>query len=300
MAGFSFGSSVASVANGLNGIAANIAYGTSAISQIGNAIGSIGNIFGGSSSGKSSQNLSVNKPNRGNYLEKYCQEYAANPAVKYMYRKLFSDLSPDISGYTLLFMVPPNLSGFSEVLGNDNYKQIGTTFTGELAKVIPLLAINYTPPSVQLNTSVLSGSSGSQHFASELNITDNMSVTYIDTIDLDVYSYHVSWNDYIVQILEGTLDPSPSMISDRIIDYAGAFYIVKWKPDIQTIQYIGKAVGCFPKELPSTELVGNRTSNELTNVTFNYTVANYYETTSNQKNNWLFGEFESLIMSQFK
>lgn len=69
---------------------------------------------------------------------------------------------------------------------------------------------------------------------------------------------------------------------------------------MESIQYIGKAVGCMPKELPTSEVVGNRSSNELTNITFNYTVSNYFETTINQKNHWLFDEFQSIIMSQYQ
>lgn len=298
---FSF--NAVNIANGLNGIAANIAYGASAINTIGGALGNISNIFGFNSSNNiSSNNISSNSSFSGstNYLTNYINNYTKNPAVKYIYRKLFSDLSPDISGYTLLFMVPPNLSGFSKVLGNNNYDQFGSTFTGELAKIIPLLATNYTPPTIQINSSVLSGSSGSQHFPSELNISDNMSVTYIDTVNLDVYSYHVTWLDYIYQVHEGTLNPSDEMISNRTIDYMASFYFVKWQPDAETIQYIGKAVGCFPKELPSTELIGNRLSNDLTNITFNYAVSNYYETTKNQQNNWLFSELQNIIMSQYK
>ena len=48
---------------------------------------------------------------------------------------------------------------------------------------------------------------------------------------------------------------------------------------MSTISYIGKAVGCFPKELPASELLGNRGTNELTSLTFNYTVSDFREIT---------------------
>lgn len=294
--GFNF--NIIGVADALSGVVSNINTG----------LDIFGNLYTNSSGTKTVGSKYINtslmpinkRVNSTQYLTTYMSKYSKNPAVSYTYRKLFSELSPDVSGYTMIFMVPPPLSGFSKVLGNNNYSQFGSSFTGELGKLMPLLATNYVPPSVQMNISVLSGPSGSQHFPTNLSITENMSVTYIDTINLDVYAYHVSWLDYVYQVLEGTLEPSNDMIKNRTIDYMASFYIVKWQPDIQTIQYIGKAVGCMPKELPTSEVVGTRSSNELTNITFNYTVSNYWETTKNQNNNWLFDEFQSIIMSQYQ
>lgn len=289
---------VVGVADGIGGIVADINKG----------LDIFGNLLTFSNAGRSvgiGSSTFTDVPIKGKlppttYMTKYVSAYSNNPAVKYTYRKLFSDFSPDISGYTLIFMVPPPLTGFSSTLGNANYEQFGAGFTGELGRLVPLLATNYVPPSIQMNSSVLSGPSGSQHYPTNISITENMSVTYIDTINLDVYAYHVTWLDYIYQILEGTLEPSDSYINNKMIDYMGAFYIVKWQPDMESIQYIGKAVGCMPKELPTSEVVGNRSSNELTNITFNYTVSNYFETTINQKNHWLFDEFQNIIMSQYQ
>lgn len=278
------------------------------VADINKGFNLVGNLLTFSSAGRSvgvSKTVPGGLPITGKlpsttYMSKYVSAYSNNPAVKYTYRKLFSDFSPDISGYTLIFMVPPPLSGFSSTLGNTNYEQFGSGFTGELGRLVPLLATNYVPPSIQMNSAVLSGPSGSQHYPTNISITENMSVTYIDTINLDVYAYHASWLDYIYQITEGTLDPSDSYVSSRMIDYMGAFYIVKWQPDMETIQYIGKAVGCMPKELPTSEVVGSRAANELTNITFNYTVSNYFETTINQVDHWLFSEFQNIIMSQYQ
>ena len=268
---------VVGVADGIGGIVADINKG----------LDIFGNLLTFSNAGRSvgiGSSTFTDVPIKGKlppttYMTKYVTAYSNNPAVKYTYRKLFSDFSPDISGYTLIFMVPPPLTGFSSTLGNANYEQFGAGFTGELGRLVPLLATNYVPPSIQMNSSVLSGPSGSQHYPTNISITGL---------------------DYIYQILEGTLEPSDSYINNRMIDYMGAFYIVKWQPDMESIQYIGKAVGCMPKELPTSEVVGNRSSNELTNITFNYTVSNYFETTINQKNHWLFDEFQSIIMSQYQ
>lgn len=293
------------IANGLSSLTSNVTYGNKALTESTNAWNSVSGLFGGNSSGSNtSGSTSTGKVSASGspttIIMNYINHYSESGPLKYIYKKLFSELSPDVSGYTLLFMVPPVLSGFKDTLGNSNYNQFGSSFFGQFAKITPLLATTYTPPSIQLNTSALSGSSGTQHFASELNITDNMTVTYVDTINLDVYAMHVTWLDYIYQILEGTLKPSQDIIDKRIIDYAASFYFVKWQPDMETLQYIGKATGCFPKELPSGDVIGNRSANEFTNVTFNYTVSDYREATINQSSNWLFSELKNIILSQYE
>ena len=219
--------------------------------------------------------------------------------IRYLYSNLFRDLFPDISGYVLLFMAPPTLSGYQQ-LGNNNYNITDAeSFFSETAKIVPLLATNFTPPSLSLNTGVIKGGAGTQHFAQDLNITDTMSVTYVDNINLDIYSFHATWINYIYHILEGSISPRTEFITNRQIDYAASFYFVKFQPDLQQMQYIGKAIGCYPKELPSQDLISTRSTNDLTNVTFNYTVSDYREALMNQGEHWLFTELQQLIFSYF-
>lgn len=298
----------ANVMNSLGGISSAIASTTSAVSGVINAGRNAYNVFTGNTSTHSGANTAYTVSRSTGHIDdtgpttlimQYIRQYSDNSALKYIYERLFSKMEPDISGYVLLFMVPPTLSGFKDTLGNSNYDSFGDSFVTEVGKLVPLLATNFTPPVIQLTTSTISGTSGTQHAASELNISDNMSITFIDDINLDIYAFHKSWIDYIFQILEGTLTPSQEVISERIIDYAASFYFVKWQPDMNTIQYIGKAVGCFPKDLPSTEIIGNRATNDFTTITFNYTVSDFKEATMLEKGNWLFDELNDVILSQF-
>ena len=98
------------------------------------------------------------------------------------------------------------------------------------------------------------------------------------------------------------------------IDYAGAFYILKYKPDLKKVTYIGKSIGVFPQSLPSKELIGQRTSNELTTLPFNYFCAAYraevlpetekklekIRSVGNLKEKyWIYNEFMDLILPKF-
>lgn len=252
--GFDF--NAGKIASGLSSFASSLAYGTNLVGQTIGGIASLSGALGGLFDGSSSNEHSVGAQ-LGSYsgfgglpsdlsptqwINAYIsQAYAENGIIRYLYQNLFRNLQPDISGYVLLFMSPPVLSGYTN-LGNQNYDVTGTSFMTETAKLYPLLATNFTPPTIQLNSGTLAGSSGTQHYAQELSITDSMSVTYLDTIALDIYQLHKSWLQYIFQVTEGTLEPADEYLTGGIIDYCASFYFVKFMPNVSSVQYVGKAM----------------------------------------------------------
>ena len=258
--GFDF--NAGKIASSIGSFASTLAYGASMASQTIGGIASIGSAIGGLFGGN--DNSAAVGAQLGGYsgftklpsgtsptqwINSYIsQAYAENGIIRYLYQNLFSDLQPDISGYVLLFISPPVLSGYTE-LGNQNYDINGTSYMTETAKLYPLLATNFTPPTIQLNSGTLAGSSGTQHYAQELSITDSMSVTYLDTMTLDIYQFHKSWLQYIFQITEGTLEPSSEYLLGGRIDYCASFYFVKFMPNVSSIQYVGKAVENKPSRL---------------------------------------------------
>jgi len=44
--------------------------------------------------------------------------------LKYFYQQLYRDFSPDINGYTLVFFIPPHLSGYDDAVSTNQYDQI--------------------------------------------------------------------------------------------------------------------------------------------------------------------------------
>ena len=311
--GFKF--NTATVANGLTGIASKLSStGTSRSSvtlrSVGESVVDLGSALLNAlnpnyyTMGDYSiiQNNNLNEYPTG-WLTQYVNNaWSENGIIRYMYSNLFQKFMPDISGYTLLFMAPPDLSGYRK-LGNANYDidNGSSLFMNNVTKLCPFLAVNFTPPTVQLNTSTLTNSSGTQHFASKLNITDTMSVSYIENINLDVYSLHSTWLKYIYQVTEGTIEPEEKYLDpeNKKIDYAASFYFVKFLPNASDIQYVGKAIGCYPRELSTHEVIGTRSTNESTTVTFTYVVSDYREATLHESNSWLFGELKQAILSKY-
>lgn len=238
---------------------------------------------------------------------------------------LLKNFNPDINGYTLLFFVPPPLSGLKftqhspidgSIISEGNKQQIEESLL-TISKFITFAAVDFSTPQEQLNTERVSSRSGGIPYATEYSTSEQMSVSYLDDANLTIYNFHQVWIHYIWDLLEGKLAPDDQYLKPRhekinnvgnfdygdfyaSIDYAASFYVAKYKPDLKTITYIGKCIGCFPQSLPSKELIGQRTTNELTMLPFQYFCAAYRgEVVVHGYSNWILEEFRTNVLSTF-
>jgi len=222
--------------------------------------------------------------------------------LKYFYKQLYKKYSPDVNGYMLIFMIPPDLSGWPQ---EHLYRQSGDSYFFDTAKFITFAAIDYTPPTHQVNTEKISSRNGAIPYVTEISNTEQCTLTYIENSKIDIYHYHHMWIEYIKAVVEGYVEPASKYITPGssdfgAIDYAASIYVVKYLPDLRSIIYISKSVGVFPQTLPSKELIGQRTANELTTLPFTYFVAGFRETTWRQDStHWLNLEFKQHIESRF-
>jgi hypothetical protein len=252
--------------------------------------------------------------------------------IRFFNEMLKHNYNPDINGYTFLFMVPPDLSGLrikqdypnSVFRAHNSFQGIneGTLdlFLRNICKFVTFAAVDFSPPQEQVNTEKISTRSGAIPYATEFTTSEQLSVTYIDNTDLSIYNFHQIWMHYIWDILEGKIKPAPEYLDVnthldesgwkggyyQCIDYAASIYVVKYRPDMKTITYIGKCIGVFPQSLPSKELIGTRTSNELTTIPFSYFCAAYRSevTTQIDQNNpgdnyWILKEFMKHVLTKF-
>lgn len=248
--------------------------------------------------------------------------------LKFFYDTMYRRYNPDINGYTFMFMVPPPLSGLrvnqkfdnKAVFGEHNEKEyIGNPAVEKqlnaISKFVTFAAVDFTPPQEQLNSERVSSRSGAIPFATEFTTSEQVSVTYIDDSELSIYKFHQVWIHYIWDIVEGKIAPHPDYLNaDNItfnksqgggiyggIDYAASIYIVKYKPNLKDITYVGKCIGLFPQALPSKELIGQRTGNELTTLPFSYFCAAYRGyVTSEGVGSWILDELNTLVFPTFK
>jgi hypothetical protein len=237
--------------------------------------------------------------------------------IKYFYQQLYRDFAPDINGYTMVFFVPPDLSGYATKYGQTLYDQTKDSYMGIVGKIMTFAAVDFTPPQSQVRTENISTRSGSIPIASEVAESETCSITFVDNSNLDIYMFHHIWIEYIREILEGTIAPNSKYfysVEDNVvasseeanfyngddygaIDYAASFYIVKYRPDMKTVTFVSKCVGVFPQSLPNKELIGARSSNEIVTLPFTYSCSGYREALYHEESSdsWIFGELNDII-----
>jgi hypothetical protein len=231
---------------------------------------------------------------------------ADNPVLKTFYTQLYRNYTPDITGYTLAFMQAPDLSGF------ESYKQKNFN---ELTKSITFLATDFTPPQTQIVNSQVAARSGALTYASDITSTETISITYLEKSPLTVYTLHLLWMEYIREILRGTIQPADKYLDENsqyfgAIDYLASFFIVKYLPDMREISYVGKCVGVYPMTLPSKQLIGSRTTNEVCVLPFEYSCIAYREYIPSNaildtgipaqfENKWIMDELNTVFIQNF-
>jgi hypothetical protein len=267
---------------------------------------------------------------QGSTLTSYLTEVFTSPLaepIKYFYQQMYSDFSPDINGYTLLFFIPPDLSGYRIQAGNFLYSQEDpNSYMKTVGKIMTFAAIDFTPPQSQIRTENVTTRSGGIPIASEVSESETMNITFLDNNHLDIYMFHHIWVEYIREILEGTIAPDSRYYSENTsntgytdfedsayfggeadtsefygaIDYAASCYIVKYRPDMQTVTFAAKCVGMFPQSLPNKELIGSRDSNQIVILPFTYSCAGYREAIYSERSAgmWIFEELDKIV-SQF-
>lgn len=80
----------------------------------------------------------------------------------------------------------------------------------------------------------------------EANAAGEISIRYVDTVNLDIFKMHVVWTDYINKVSRGIFSPKREYITNRILDYACSCYYFLCGPDGSTILYWQKLTGVFP------------------------------------------------------
>lgn len=203
---------------------------------------------------------------------------------------------PAINGYNLVFMKPPHLSGYvNSGVAVDEEKLL------QFTKMICFLAVDFTPPQIQVTASELPSRCGSLPYATEMSGTGQLSISYLDDQYEHNFGYHKVWLSYIEDITRGarTSDGSAIVPDEKYItpgfpefgqiDYETSAFIIKFKPVQGTsvpgdIVYIGKATGIFPINSPDKEVIGRRDSPELVTTTYNYPCANYRQWTAGTPN----------------
>lgn len=80
----------------------------------------------------------------------------------------------------------------------------------------------------------------------ESNTAGEVSIRYIDSVNLDIFKLHTIWVDYINKVYRGAFEPKSEYLKRKWLDYASSCYYFLCGPDGQTILYWEKLTGVFP------------------------------------------------------
>jgi hypothetical protein len=211
-----------------------------------------------------------------------------------------SNFNPDVNGYTLIYMIPPNLGGPCETLG---YTKGSGGNLGDISRQFPFLAVDFTPPETTVKSvEETSGASVTIPYSTGASSGGQLSINFIEDSDLSVTNYHNMWVEYIKEVVYGDRSPHKDYIDGEHsgeLDYATSAYVLKFKPDMKTLVYVGKATGIFPLNIPSKEVIGNRQSNELSMVGCNYTCSMYSAYIVGGINSWVLDNVQIDLCDHF-
>jgi len=90
----------------------------------------------------------------------------------------------------------------------------------------------------------------------------SLSITCMETSNLDFMKMMTLWVNYITNVTDGTFNANPEMIRNGVIDYASSIYYFVVEPDGRTLKYWAKYTGCWPTTIPQSNLSFSRGSQE--------------------------------------
>jgi len=202
--------------------------------------------------------------------------------------------SPDVTGYSLIFIEPPHLSGYGL-----STEELALDFS----KISVFLAIDFTPPQTTVTVSEVSSTNGRLPYGYQVGASGSMQISFLDDSNLNAFGFHKTWCQYIDDISRGIVDPDDKYITIGSpefgeIDYMASAYVARFKPTSELnwgdLVYIGKAVGLIPVTVPDKEVLGRRDSNELTMLPMSYQCTFYKQVvygSPKDPNGWIYKEF---------
>jgi hypothetical protein len=204
-----------------------------------------------------------------NYLNSTLQNLPKQ--LRYLQNDIhYKEFHPDINGYSIITMFPPHLSGDGAA----------DSLITDACDRINFLALDITPPEVQLkNSQIGSGKNIMMSYGTGSERSGQLSINYVESNNLEIFTMHQVWHEYVSRVSVGDIDPSGEYMSGKapIIDYMANAYVARYNPGFDSLLYLGKAAGIYPINLPSKEIIGARSANELSMVPMNYNCI-YYAT----------------------
>jgi hypothetical protein len=190
--------------------------------------------------------------------------------------------NPLTHGFSLFILIPPYLSApeYKEVFGEPFMKPSNNeqNFFKTYIKSVPVLAFDFKPP--QINTKISEDKliKGTIPHIDEIIPSNSIDVTYYETKELLVYTFHKIWLDYIDDVKMGRIKPEDSIWENGYLHYAGAAFVLRFTSELDLV-YLGYAVGLIPTGRDPSSIVTTQTHQDVSTVSFTYQFFWYNEFT---------------------
>lgn len=216
------------------------------------------------------------------YLKKSFKDECISTFFKGFYKFFYENgYDYDINGFSLVFFMPPHLSGFPgwptpEVL-------IAPGSPGGIMSYLDFITfgLEVTLPDVGVEKSSLpTQASDLFEYPVHIHAGGEISLSYVDNAHLKLYTFHSDWVRYIYAVVYGLVSPQPQYLEEEdfdIIDYLGSLYILKFDSTMFRPVMISKAVGIFPNAVPFKESIGPKGQHQVTISNVSYTCSYFYE-----------------------
>jgi len=99
---------------------------------------------------------------------------------------------------------------------------------------------------------------------------NSLSIPMYETPNLDVTKTLSLWVNYISNITDGTFHANPLMVKNGIIDYMSSAYYFVLEPDGRTLKYWAKYTGCWPNQVPFSQLSFRKGDSTIVEVEANF------------------------------
>lgn len=184
----------------------------------------------------------------------------------------------DINGYSLIFFYPAHLSGAGAGGVDSSWAALPDAILHDYFKDFITFAVEFTPIDISVEKTSI-GLIGNETFdyPTHVHSSGEVSLTYLDSDDLKLYTYHSIWVRYIHGVILGHLTPLEEYVETNLIDYMGSFYCIRFDADMKTPVSISKALGVYPTGLPYKEMLGVRGQHQVTLYNCSYMCSYFYE-----------------------
>ncbi len=244
-------------------------------------------------------------------VQKILQKWHENVTIDYKYDPNFT---PHINGFYMIFMVHgpwyesykmyvqgtsggnaedyenyPTDSSSNNEIGLSEMPNSGITFDNP-SSYFNMMATDIDVPDITEEYTSVSSRLRNSFVPSRNYFVSDFSISYIESLHLDVIRYHEAWHKYLNLIKRGEITDSfgragesPEQSCQKTSEtyfvgmpYSNAVWVAVFKPFTTDIQLLIKLMGVMPVTMPLKQVVGNRSQSKMTVLNMTYKAADIF------------------------